>query len=482
MRYKVLVSAVLLFLLTSASHGQHYVIDSLKQALAHKNDPKTEIDILNNLAFEYTKISVPESEKYVQDAIRKAQRIRYQGGLAESFKTLGNIATLQGDYSRSVEYCYEALKLYEETGNKSGQSKVLNNLGQVLMTLNEYDRAYQFINRSLKLKREIGDSVGVANAILALSEYNRHKGNFDLSLQHSEDALARLRALNNEIGIAHSLFQYGETYFEQRKFLLASTYYNNAIRHARLANDEMLVIETCQRLGQLFLKVSEKDSGYFFLHQALKLSRLSNSRKNEMRACEQLSNYFVADGQYDSAFFYARTTVRIQEDIFRSQRSQQVTTMQMLYDFEKNEQELNFQKAIVKRQFVAIVGVSLILILATVLGLKFYRLNKTNQQSKEELLKLNAEIHKMNENLETVVRDRTEELKQQNQRLIEYAFFTAHEVRGPLARILGLVELSKINTTPEDRVEILKRLEISAYELDEIIRMINRKLENGKRL
>ena len=477
------VCVVVLFIaLAGPCFSQNYEIDSLQHALTKVKSEKDQIDILNKLAFNHTRISVSEAEKLAYEALRKAQAIRYLGGMAESFKTLGSISSLRYEYSRSVEYGYEALKLFEKIGDKSGQSKVLNNLALVLMLQKEYDRAYNFTQRSIKLKREIGDSAGVANSILALAEYYRRREDFSKALDFCQDALRRHRLLNDDEGVAFDLFQFGEVYQDQNNYPFGSMYYNDALRYARLSKNEIIVIATYQRLGQLLLKSQKLDSGYVYLHRSLKLARERNSRSNEMRAYEFLTQYFEATGQLDSALYYTRATVLVQQDIFTAQKSQQVASMQVLYDFEKKEQELDFQKTIVKRQFVAIIGVSLILILTAVFGVKFFRLNKANEESKESLLKLNLEINAMNENLERLVLERTEELKLQNQRLIEYAFFTAHEVRGPLARILGLVELSKINQEPEDRIEILKRLEVSAYELDEIIRMINRKLENTKKL
>jgi tetratricopeptide (TPR) repeat protein len=473
---------ILFFALAGTAYAQSYEIDSLHLALTKEQSEKDQIDILNKLAFKHTTISVAEAEKFAYEALRKSQGIRYLGGMAESFKILGSISNLRYEYSRSVEYGYEALKLFEKIGDKSGQSKVLNNLSLVLMLQKEYDRAYNFTQRSLKLKREIGDSAGVANSILTLAEYYRLREDFSTALNLCHDALNRHRLLHDDTGVAYDLFQYGEIYQDQNNYPFASTYYNDALRYARMSKNDILVITIYQRLGQLFLKAQKLDSGYVYLHRSLKLARERDSRSNEMRAYEFLTDYFETIGELDSALYYTRATLLVQQDIFSSQKSQHVASMQVLYDFEKKEQELDFQKTIVKRQFVAIIGVSLILILTVVIGVKFFRLNKANLESKESLLKLNLEINMMNENLERLVRERTEELKQQNQRLIEYAFFTAHEVRGPLARILGLVELSKINQEPEDRVEILKRLEVSAYELDEIIRMINRKLESTKKL
>jgi signal transduction histidine kinase len=119
-----------------------------------------------------------------------------------------------------------------------------------------------------------------------------------------------------------------------------------------------------------------------------------------------------------------------------------------------------------------------VLILVTLFGYKLYRLNENNKSARKTLQALNLEINKLNENLEGKVQERTEEIRMQNQKLVEYAFFTAHEVRGPLARILGLVELVKVKELNHEREEIISRLQVSANELDEIIRQVNRKLES----
>jgi signal transduction histidine kinase len=114
-------------------------------------------------------------------------------------------------------------------------------------------------------------------------------------------------------------------------------------------------------------------------------------------------------------------------------------------------------------------------------GFRIYALNKSNREARDELLALNAEKNRINENLESIVVERTEELKDQNQKILEYAFTIAHEVRGPLARILGLIELAKIRELDEDdKKQIMVRLEDASSELDDIIRSINRKLESAK--
>jgi light-regulated signal transduction histidine kinase (bacteriophytochrome) len=52
-----------------------------------------------------------------------------------------------------------------------------------------------------------------------------------------------------------------------------------------------------------------------------------------------------------------------------------------------------------------------------------------------------AKVQGVNYFLEEKVAQRTENLKQRNERLREYAFFNAHHLRGPVANILGLIYL-----------------------------------------
>jgi signal transduction histidine kinase len=197
-----------------------------------------------------------------------------------------------------------------------------------------------------------------------------------------------------------------------------------------------------------------------------------------METNEHLANYFAAVENLDSSLVYTKEAGILEREIFDSQKSHEIATMQMLYEFEKNEHMLSFKEDQIQRQHLAIVGVTIILVLVTLFGYKLYGLNENNKTAREALQSLNVEINKLNESLEEKVQERTEEIRMQNQKLVEYAFFTAHEVRGPLARILGLVELVKVKELNHEREEIISRLQVSANELDEILREVNRKLES----
>ncbi len=79
---------------------------------------------------------------------------------------------------------------------------------------------------------------------------------------------------------------------------------------------------------------------------------------------------------------------------------------------------------------------------------------------------------------------RTKKLIEKNQDMIKYAYLNAHKARSPLARILGLVNLTKFEdlNAEEKRLYYFKELKTNAKDLDAILReisaMLNDSLEN----
>lgn len=74
-----------------------------------------------------------------------------------------------------------------------------------------------------------------------------------------------------------------------------------------------------------------------------------------------------------------------------------------------------------------------------------------------------------------------EKLKAQNNKLFEIAFLQSHQVRAPVAHILGLISLfKKDNLSDPINKDIIKMLETSAIELDQVIHKITERTNEIK--
>ncbi|HEY5750092.1 MAG TPA: two-component regulator propeller domain-containing protein [Chryseolinea sp.] len=93
----------------------------------------------------------------------------------------------------------------------------------------------------------------------------------------------------------------------------------------------------------------------------------------------------------------------------------------------------------------------------------------------------NEDIRARNENLEQEVQSRTKELLDYNQQLEQFAFISAHNLRAPVARILGLGNVLNLGAvSPEENVMIYEKMVATARELDRVVRDLNTILEIRK--
>lgn len=104
-------------------------------------------------------------------------------------------------------------------------------------------------------------------------------------------------------------------------------------------------------------------------------------------------------------------------------------------------------------------------------------ISSQNQMLEEQ----KVEIERINGELEKALDKRTSEVKTQKGQIMEYSFLNAHEVRGPLSRLLGLVDLIEGGFADEDQTEfILANIKKSAIEIDEKIREMNEVLNERR--
>lgn len=77
--------------------------------------------------------------------------------------------------------------------------------------------------------------------------------------------------------------------------------------------------------------------------------------------------------------------------------------------------------------------------------------------------------------LEILLEARTRKLEEKNQGISKYAYLNSHKVRSPLARILGLVNLTQYEDLNEDetRSYYFNELKTNATDLDNVLKEIS---------
>lgn len=99
----------------------------------------------------------------------------------------------------------------------------------------------------------------------------------------------------------------------------------------------------------------------------------------------------------------------------------------------------------------------------------------TLHQQNLELATREEETRAINDNLEAIVHERTQEMENKNQALAEFAFINAHMLRGPVCRIIGLLQLMEREPERYDPAQ-LQHWKKTMEEIDAQIQNINKVL------
>ena len=97
-------------------------------------------------------------------------------------------------------------------------------------------------------------------------------------------------------------------------------------------------------------------------------------------------------------------------------------------------------------------------------------------KANEVIAKQAQDLEKYNEHLQKLVEEKSgdllktnEELIQSNNELRQFSFSVSHNLRGPVARLLGLTNLIQINQSPADLERSIQFIHNSAKELDDLL-------------
>ncbi len=106
------------------------------------------------------------------------------------------------------------------------------------------------------------------------------------------------------------------------------------------------------------------------------------------------------------------------------------------------------------------------------------QLQAKNEHLEEAIAQIgikNAEIEEINNNQKFIIEERTRELLEKNRKLIELSRLNAHNLREPLSRILGLLEIVEFYNEEELHSLVFPSIKSSSEDLDKIIKEVVRK-------
>jgi tetratricopeptide (TPR) repeat protein len=510
--------------------------DSLLQVLKnHLQQDTIRAIILNQLAYEYYLSDPAKAIQYANKSRTLADSLSYPKGVAQAFRQMGLVSWTQSNLPIALNYFFKGLKIAEGIHDKQGIADIIGNIGLVYSAMGDYGQAKNYHTRSLQLQRELKNKIRESVALNNLGDVCRFQKDYLKAISYYEEALELRKKANFSLGQATNIRNIGNIYEEMGDYTNAMRYYEESLTSSTTINDLRGVCQCKNSIASTCMQQKKYAKAKKAAFESLQISSKENFRSFIRDSYELLSRINELEGNAGESLKYFKLYAMYKDSVQNLKVASEISYQQLEYETQKKQTEIDLLTKDALLSEVSIEKKNDLLILISLLfgfGILFFLvlfknyshqklvnnlLKERNSQielqrkeimeQRDELGALNEEIkaqqedvlasrdalsHKnieiaemnnrvleMNQNLERKVAERTNSLKKQNAQLIEYAFINAHQLRAPLASILGLINLLKLNSPDINEKLIINYLKESSEKLDSVVRSINDTLQKG---
>lgn len=429
------------------------------------NDHNYSIRSLNALGYVYkSKNNFEKAIEYYLEAIDIATNFNAEDRLVFLYNNLGNIYTSISQFESAIENYLKSLQYSRRTNNLNEQAIALNNIGLINYKLGNFEEAIGYYLDALKLRRESNYFEDINTIYVNLALCYNAIGNRQEAINAFNSVLNNASEPDNPTMI-DVYFGLGKTYFDQNQTEEADNFFILAKDLAEESGEIKRLSSIEYYLAYIQFNQNNTNKAITLLNNSQKHAMAANSRERLKNNYELFSKIYEKNSDYYHAYDNLKLFVQYKDSIFNEQLAEKFKDAYVNFQESISEEIIAGQQIRIKknRQYVYLLGLSLVF--ALILTVLLYRNNQFRK--------------KMNEKLDGLVKERTNELMSTNDKLVKsrqelnnFLYKTSHDIRGPIATLMGLTNLTRLEHPDENIDFFLKKIESTAGHLNEIIKRL----------
>lgn len=488
-------------------------IAGIKQKIALTKEGVEQYQLMGDLAFEY-RFAYPDSTIYFsKKAYDLGLKLNLKTGLARPYNFIGVAYNYKGDRLAAYEAYAKALDLAKTQNDTLQIAHAENNIGRVFFDQGLLSRSYDHFLDAIPLFESLQDSTGMAYGYQSLANLYRTQRDYAKSEEFFLKALAIRLKLKNTRDIMSAYIYLGRLYNESGNHAKATECYLKADSGYSSTHDQINLAETRIFLAENYIEDNKIKEAEEIFDQGYEVIRKSAVLRFQPRAYITRGKIYFLKGEYNAAKNEFEKGLSVARDIkeialqmeahlYLSKVAEklakpadqlnnynkylilkdslkdldvarQVERLQFELQIEKKDQENRLLKineernqAIITQQRYQNFTLFAIVFSLLIVGSLIWRNSRRKAVANDALAQQNAEI----ESQRIEILKQNEELAIQNSKLSELNHekdtlmsIVAHDLKSPLNRIRGLVEVIRLepHTLSEDKLKLLKMIETS---------------------
>ena len=461
----------------------HAAIDSLLRELAKAKEDTNKVLLLNTIDSLYFNISPDLGIAYGNQQLALATKLGWKKGIGLANYNLGYNYKFKGEYKSALQYLYKAMGIFEEIKDIRHQGDCLMRIGVVYENEKEYTKALPIYERSLEISKETNDTLSIAKILGNISNLYEITQDYPKALDYGFRALQLCDPVKYPVGLATCLGNLGVIYIDMQKYDSALHYYQKALKIFEDLGDNAGMAINLGNIGDVYFTRVKDAPGPLdrasrtkdiklaieYFNKAIAIGRIIGQIEIVKSFSESLSEAYKLNGDYNAAYENYKQYAALRDSVDSKENSTLIANIEGRRELEQKEDKLRIDQLEKRNELVLLsVGIFLLLIAGGIIINKFVKQIRSNKILAEEKTK----------NLRQIA-SQTERLVAQEDILTEIAYTQSHLIRGPVATLLGLVEVMNYDDPADpNNKEIIDAIGVTATKLDTVIKDIVLKENN----
>jgi signal transduction histidine kinase len=407
--------------------------------------------IYNDLAIVYRKHgNYRIAFGYYEKVLAIAEKIKDYEMISSTYHGLGALYRETGIYDKAVNYYLKSLDISVKLQSQKNIIVSHLDISATYLKAKDYDKSLIHITKAYQLAvaqraQDIKDeepNAQLANASKCYGEILFQRGDTEGALKKYEEALSIYRSIDFKVYIARTLMLIADVHFKKQEFEQVAETYKECLQY----ESHFLDIDNAElhyRIGHLYRQQNRNAEAETEFLKSLKIAEKLDYKEIAQRANYQMFLLCFDKHENPRALTYLNVANALNDSLFNANKTRQTAEMELKFDSEKRENEINTLRARETR-FLLIVSISAFLMIVLFLGFLIQMRGRSFIAMKIK----NDEIQQQYKRLE-----------ESNEILSQFAYVAAHDLKEPLRSIgsyVGLIQMKYAKDLPPDAKEYMQ--------------------------
>jgi len=386
--------------------------------------------------------------------------------LGQIYNNWGVVHVTDNSLEKATQLYIKALGVNEASSNEKGLMATHSNLGRLYYKQRLYQQAMEHASQGVKIAKKTQNATWLPLSLNLMADLHFKTGQAKKALANYEEALAIATKNGDDYNLIFTLNRLARFHMYNGNNETALAYIYRSLDRAHIAGKRKDLEEIYLIIGECQAKVGQLEVAKSYVDTAYSLAQEDRDYKYLLRAYQQYGALYYYQGKYKISISFLKRFQALTDSINNLENSELLSRLEREFQRKEQEQEIFELREQASQQnlFLVILTGLIGMVLFIAGGLFFYY----------------RKIRKFNEELESKVLERTEELKQSNTQLERFAYIASHDLKTPLRTISSFLSLIKRRIKVYENPELEDLLSFASNGAKQMNNLIEDVLEFSK--